>query len=234
MRDFLLALVVALLAPSAPLFAVSGTWSVLGPDGGPVSDLAFQPGSSQVLYAAVSGGVYKSQDAGATWAWAGSGLDPRSQTLSVAVDPIRHNTVYAAQFGVFKSKDGGRSWKYTGPAGAYQIAVHPRSSGTVFAATISGIYRTANGGATWRRATHGLPRGYSATLIAFDPFVESRLFAWIQREFDAPVGELVRSDDGGATWQKLPNGPQNNERLYALAVDPRRPRTLYAGTNRAV
>jgi hypothetical protein len=53
MRDFLPALVLALLAPSAPLFAVDGTWNVLGPDGGSVNDLAFQPRSSQVLYAAV-------------------------------------------------------------------------------------------------------------------------------------------------------------------------------------
>jgi photosystem II stability/assembly factor-like uncharacterized protein len=237
MRDFLPALVLALLAPSAPLFAVDGTWNVLGPDGGPVNDLAFQPRSSQVLYAAVTGGVYKSQDAGATWAWAGSGLDPRSVTPSVAVDPVRPNIVYASQGALYRSTNGGRSWEPRPIASAYcyQVAVHPRSSGTVFAATTSGIYRASDGGASWSRVSQGLPRKYGATLIAFDPFLENRLFAWIQQAgFDQTVGQLVRSNDGGTTWQRLSTGPQQSQRIQSLAVDPRQPRTLYAGTNRAV
>src|SRR5258707_7246837 len=160
MRDFLPGLVLALLAPSAPLVAVDGTWNVLGPDGGPVSDLAFQPRSSQVLYAAVTGGVYKSQDAGATWAWAGSGLDQRSETPSVAVDPVRPNTVYASQGDVLRSTNGGRSWELRriGVGYCYQLAVHPRSSGTMFAATTSGIYRTSDGGDAWSRVRQGLPK----------------------------------------------------------------------------
>ena len=237
MRDLLPALVLALLAPSAPLFAVDGTWNVLGPDGGSVNDLAFQPRSSQVLYAAVTCGVYKSQDAGATWAWAGSGLDPKSVTPSVAVDPVQPNTVYASQGGVFRSTNGGLSWepRRIGTAYCYQVAVHPRSSGTVFAATTSGIYRTSNGGAAWSRVSQGLPRSYGATLIAFDPFLENRLFAWIQQAgIDATVGALVRSNDGGTTWQRLSTGPQQKQRIQSLAVDPRQPRILYAGTNRAV
>ncbi len=233
MRYFLLAL--ALLAPAAPLLAVEGQWSVLGPDGGPVTDLAFQPGSDQVLYAAVASGVYKSRDAGATWAWAGSGLNERTQTLSVAADPVHPGTVYAAQgAGIFKSVDGGQTWKYTRLANGYQVAVHPRSSGAVFAATLNGIFRTSDGGVTWSRATQGLPKSYGARLIAFDPSSERRLYAWIQEEFDAPVGKLVRSTDGGVTWQVLRNGPQQNQQILSLAVDPRARGTLYAGTNRAV
>ncbi len=237
MRDLLPALVLAFLAPSAPLFAVDGTWNVLGPDGGSVNDLAFQPRSSQVLYAAVTGGLYKSQDAGATWAWAGSGLYPKAETLSVAVDPVRPGTVYASQGDLYRSTNGGLSWKprRIGASYCYQVAVHPRSSGTVFAATTAGIYRTANGGASWSRVSQGLPRSYGATLIAFDPFLENRLFAWIQQAgIYATVGELVRSDDGGTTWQRLSSGPQQKQRIQSLAVDPRQPRTLYAGTNRAV
>src|SRR3982751_1950566 len=109
MRYFLLAL--ALLA-AAPLLAVEGQWSVLGPDGGPVSALAFQPGSDQILYAGVTGGMYKSRDAGATWAWAGAGLIAGAQTTSVAVDPGHPETVYAAQGAVFRSVDGGQTWKF--------------------------------------------------------------------------------------------------------------------------
>ncbi len=233
MRYFLLAL--ALLAPASPLLAVEGQWSVLGPDGGPVSALAFQPGSDQVLYAAVTGGMYKSRDAGATWTWAGTGLYAASQTLSVAVDPLHPETVYASQGNVYRSVDGGQTWKFIRVgASAYQVAVHPRSTGAVFAATTTGIFRTSDGGDTWRRMTQGLPKSYSATLIAFDPSSERRMYAFIQADFDAPVGKLARSTDGGFTWQVLRNGPQQGQRILSLAVDPRARGTLYAGTNRAV
>jgi photosystem II stability/assembly factor-like uncharacterized protein len=235
MRGFTTSLVLLFLLCAAPLLAVEGQWQILGPDGGPVNDLAFQPGSSQVLYAAVDGGVYKSRDAGASWASTGSGLDARSATLSVAVDPVRPQTVYAAQSGgIFRSIEGGQVWSLTKVRSAYQVAVHPRSSGAVFAATVTGLYRTADGGATWSRLTQGLPKSYSATLIAFDPLSERRLYAWVQTQFDAPVGKIYRSTDGGASWQALRRGPQANQRIFAFAVDPLHRGTLYAGTNLAL
>lgn len=233
MRYFLLAL--ALLAAAAPGLAVEGQWSVLGPDGGPVSDLAFQPGSDQVLYAAVTGGMYKSRDAGATWTWAGTGLIASAQTLSVAVDPVHPETVYAAQGSVFRSVDGGQTWRFVRVGSlAFQVAVHPRSSGAVFAATSTGIFRTSDGGATWSRMTQGLPKSYSASLIAFDPSSVRRMYAFIEADFDAQVGMLARSTDGGTTWQVLRNGPQQGQRIFSLAVDPRARGTLYASTGQAV
>jgi photosystem II stability/assembly factor-like uncharacterized protein len=233
MRSFLLAAV--LLVPTAPLLAVEGQWSVLGPDGGRVLDLAFQPGSDQILYAAVSGGMYKSRDAGATWTWAGTGLVAGAQTTSVAVDPVHPETVYACQGSVFRGVDGGQTWKFIRVGeSVYQVAVHPRSSGAVFAATTTGIFRTSDGGATWSRMTQGLPKSYTATLIAFDPSSQRRMYAFIQADPSATVGMLARSTDGGTTWQVLRNGPQQNQRIYSLAVDPRARGTLYAGTSQAV
>jgi photosystem II stability/assembly factor-like uncharacterized protein len=234
MRRFLLAF--ALLVVAAPLLAVEGQWSVLGPDGGPVNDLALQPGSDQVLYASVMGGLYKSRDAGATWAWSGSGLFVGSMTMNVAFDPVHpETTLYAAQggAGLYKSVNGGQTWRYVGVPGAYQVAAHPRISGTVFAATGYGIFRTSNG-VNWSRVSRGLPNSYVATLIAFDPTLERRLYAWIQDDIDAQVGNLARSTDGGATWQVLRHGPQRNHKVQALAIDPRTRATLYAGTDRAV
>jgi photosystem II stability/assembly factor-like uncharacterized protein len=233
MRSLLLATV--LLVSAAPMLAVEGQWSVLGPDGGGVTALAFQPGSDQVLYAAVTGGMYKSRDAGATWTWAGTGLVEGAQTTSVAVDPVHPETVYASQGDVFRSVDGGQTWKFIRVGGSvYQVAVHPRSSGAVFAASTAGIFRTSDGGVTWSRMTQGLPKSYGARLIAFDPSSQRRMYAFLQAEFDAPVGMLARSTDGGTTWQVLRNGPQQNQRILSLAVDPRARGTLYAGTNRAV
>ena len=135
MRNFLLLASLILLAPAAPLLAVEGQWHILGPDGGMVNGLAFQPGNPQVMYAAVPGGVFKSRDGGASWAWSGTGLNELSQTTSVAVDAVRTETVYAAQgSGVFKSVDGGLTWRDTLRFPANAVAAHPRFGGRVFAA----------------------------------------------------------------------------------------------------
>jgi len=230
MRSFLLAMV--LLVSAAPVLAVEGQWSVLGPDGGGVLDLAFQPGSDQILYAAVLGGMYKSRDAGATWTWAGTGLEANAQTTSVAVDPVHPETVYASQGDVFRSVDGGQTWKFIRVGGfAFQVAVPPRGSRVVFAATTTGIFRSSDGGVTWSRMTQGLPKSYGARLIAFDPSSQRRMYAFLQEDFNASVGMLVRSTDGGTTWQVIRKGLQQ---LLSLAVDPRARGTLYAGTDQGL
>jgi photosystem II stability/assembly factor-like uncharacterized protein len=234
MRNLLLFIGLALLATAAPLLAVEGTWSVLGPDGGPVYDVAFQPGNPQILYATVSGGVFKSRDGGANWVWAGSGLYERSQTFNVAIDAVRTDTLYVAQgAGIYKSVNGGLTWRYARRAGGYKVAAHPRFSGRVFAATELGLFRSSNGGDAWTRLTQGLPASYRATLIVFDPTSERRLYASIE-ETNTNEGGLFRSTDGGVNWRPIHGGPLENQRVFTLAVDRRAPETLYAGTYHGV
>jgi photosystem II stability/assembly factor-like uncharacterized protein len=234
MRNLLLSIGLTLLAPAAPLLAVEGTWRVLGPDGGPVHDVEFQPGNPQVLYATVLGGVFKSRDGGANWVWAGSGLDERSQTFNVAVDAVRTDTLYVAQgAGIFKSVNGGLTWRYARRSGGYEVAAHPRFSGRVFAATELGLFRSSNGGDAWTRLTQGLPASYRATLIVFDPTSERRLYASIE-ETNTDEGGLFRSTDGGVNWRPIHGGPLENQRVFSLTVDRRSPETLYAGTYHGV
>jgi photosystem II stability/assembly factor-like uncharacterized protein len=229
-RTLLLVLSLALLAPASPLLAVDGQWRFLGPDGGLVYDVAFQPGNPAVMLATVPGGVFRSQDGGATWAWSGTGLDQLSQTFNVAFDPVRPSKVYVAQgTGVYKSVDGGLKWQYARLPTAFAVAVHPRISGIVFAATEMGLFRSSNGGDSWTRIAQGLPASSRATLIVFDPTSERRLYAALQ-DVDSGKGGLFRSTDGGASWRPLRGGPLRDQRILSLAVDPRAPQTLYAGT----
>jgi photosystem II stability/assembly factor-like uncharacterized protein len=234
MRNLLLFISLALLASAAPLLAVDGTWHVLGPDGAPVYDVAFQPGNPQVMYASVSGGVFKSRDGGATWAWSGAGLEQLSQTFNLALDPNRPETVYVAQsVGIYKSVDGGLTWRSTRRPAAHAVAVHPRFGGKVFAATEDGLFRSSNGGGTWMRLTQGLPASYRATLVSFDPSSERRLYAVVQNHNTQEWGVFKSTDEGGQ-WRPIHGGPLRERRTLSLAIDPRAPQTLYAGTEGGV
>jgi photosystem II stability/assembly factor-like uncharacterized protein len=235
-RRFLFLLLLALLVSAVPMTAgaaVDGSWNNLGPDGGSVYSLAFQPDNPQVMYAGVDGGAYKSVDGGATWAWAGQGLDFVSPVSSLAIDPVRTSTVYAAQGqGAYRSLDGGVTWTRTGPPGAFVVAAHPGTSGTVFAGSVLGLYRTVNGGAIWKRLTRRLPRQYRATSVLFDPAAPNRIYAVIE-DIDTLRGRVFRSTDGGTSWQPA-NGGLEQQAVSALAIAPQSPQTLYAGTSDAV
>ncbi|HYM59294.1 MAG TPA: hypothetical protein VEZ11_00225, partial [Thermoanaerobaculia bacterium] len=129
-------------------------------------------------------GVYKSTDAGKTWK--NVGLAGTSQIGRIVVSPADPNTVYAAaggslwgptkEAGVYKTSDGGKTWANVLPvdpdAGATDIAMDPQSPGTLIAAVYqrrrtvfgysgsgpgSGLYKTTDGGATWKKLEKGLP-----------------------------------------------------------------------------
>lgn len=223
-----------LLALATPLFAVTGTWSSLGPEGGPVFALASPPGSPQVIYAGVFGGAYKSVDGGATWSWAGRGLDLRSPVSSLVIDPLHPATLYAGQAnGLFKSVNGGATWKPTGLNANLAIlglALNPRSPQTLFAATNGGLFQTNNGGGKWKRVTQGLPSPpFVALAVAIDPTSPRRMLAGIQ-DLPALPGGLFKSLDGGFSWQPVRGFLPEDRHVNLLAIDPRSPKTLFAGT----
>ncbi|MCQ4167630.1 hypothetical protein [Tahibacter harae] len=150
-------------------------WQWLGPANvtGRTRTLEFDPRDSRVLYAGgVSGGVWKSVDAGASW----QPLSDDAVNLNIgalAIDPQQPDTLYAGTgelyrdsgmpwspmsgSGILKSVDGGVSWS---PLLATQnadfryvsdIVFSPTDSRRLYAATNSGVWRSRDGGATFER-----------------------------------------------------------------------------------
>lgn len=150
-------------------------WQWLGPANatGRTRTLEFDPRNSDVMYAGgVSGGVWKSVDAGASW----QPLSDDAVNLNIgalAIDPERPDTLYAGTgelyrdsgmpwspmsgSGILKSIDGGQSWA---PLLATQnadfryvsdIVFSPRDSRRLYAASNSGIWRSRDGGASFER-----------------------------------------------------------------------------------
>jgi photosystem II stability/assembly factor-like uncharacterized protein len=161
----------------------------------------------------------------------------------VAADPLHPATVYAGTFGkgLWRSRDAGATWQPAGPGIPHQeimsVAVSPleRIDGqcVVWAGTEpSALFRSEDGGATWteRDALRRLPsaptwsfapRPWTSHIrwIQPDPRVAERLFAGIE------LGGVMRSLDGGLTWEDRKSGGQHD--CHTLAMHRQAPDRVY-------
>ena len=202
-------------------------------------------------------GMYKSADGGKTWSAIGLSdsrqigrilVDPKDANR-VFVAALGHGYGPNPERGVFRSTDGGKTWKKVlGPnddTGAIDLAFDPKDSKTILAALWqtrrppwnvyppsngpgSGLYRTADGGETWKEIKGGgFPSEELGRIgIAIAPTDSERVYAIV----DAKAGGLFASKDGGATWTRV----SAERRIWgrgwyfgAVAVDPKDPETVY-------
>ena len=216
-----------LAAALLPLPAAAGIdrWTPVGPDTGVVRELAAAPSRPSTVYAGLNtGGIYRSQDGGATWAFAGNGLDIRSQINALAVDAHLPNRLWAAtDTAIVRSTDGGAHWVTVRDGGARVLAADPKLSGTVYAPLGSGaLQRSTDAGATWQTLP-GPVTGVAA--LAIDPVQTQNLYAGTR------TGVLL-SKNRGASWQPSRRGLPASTFVLSLAIDPRVPRTVYLSISR--
>jgi photosystem II stability/assembly factor-like uncharacterized protein len=206
-------------------------------------------------------GVWKSVDAGKSWK--NVGLKDSRAIGKVIVSPRNPDIVFVAALGhpfgpnaergVFRTSDGGKTWDKVlykdENTGAIDVAFDPRNANILFASLWetrrtpwslssggpgSGLYRSTDGGTTWKRLTeHGLPKGPYGRIGLAVAANSDRVYAIIEaREKD---GGFYRSDDGGDSWN-LVNGshslyqrpwyymhviadPQDADTVYILDVE---------------
>ncbi len=178
----------------------------------------------------IGDGLYKSTDAGTTWARVG--LATSEHIGNIQIDPRDSNVVYVTaqgplwadggERGVFKTTDGGRTWKAiltaSADTGANELVIDPANPNTLYASLWqrrravgqfvgggpeSGIFKSTNAGQTWTKLTKGLPVNDMGRInLAVDAKVKpTRLYAMV----DALAAErgFYRSDDQGATWARV-------------------------------
>ncbi len=204
-------------------------------------------------------GVYRSTDGGATWTR--SGLETTRHIARVRVHPEDPDIVYAAALGhawganpdrgVYRSKDGGATWEKVlyvdDHTGAIDLVMDPADPRVLYAAMWqaqrfpwglraagpgSGLYKSVDGGDTWKELTHnpGLP--VSANLgrigVAVSPSDPNRVWAILEAEEEQ--SGVYRSDDGGASWQvvsQMANLLQRPWYYHHIVADPRDRGTVY-------
>lgn len=195
-----------------------------------VQAIAVDPSSPATVYAATAwSGAFKSINGGASWTPASTGL-PSVPVLALAIDPSSSATLYAGTgsgqaygpgSGVFKSTDGGVSWVPSGLSGQSvgMLLLDSKAPATIYAGTGSSIFKSSNGGASWREI------GSQLGTLAIDPVTTTTLYA------GSYVGGLFKSTDGGESWAPVGTDPLVFNKIL---VDPSMPTTLYAGTGSGV
>jgi photosystem II stability/assembly factor-like uncharacterized protein len=205
------------------------------------------PSDPSVVYAArfiSPAGVYKSTDAGLTYARLvdGFGIDPVDAVASLAIDPTDADVVLAGTGyrHVHRSVDGGVTWQqeWDGLGGGDVAAltfvpgcpnvVLAATAGAAFPGAAGGVFRSENGGFTWHEVGDGIPKlvdvvgGYrgGVGVLAIDPSTPGRVHA------GSNLFWAFRSDDGGEHWvPSLAGGPNDHTRY--VTTDPLDPATVY-------
>ncbi len=151
--------------------------------------------------------------------------------LYIAIDPTASTTVYA---GAFKSTDAGLSWSnivLPPPTGLVNVlAIDPKNAATLYAGTgglagdavvPGGVFKSTDGGATWRDVTPpAFPSFIAVRVLFLDPETPTTVYAEGQR--------LFKSTDGGESWSAT--GLESTP-ISTAAIDPTNPLAIFAGVN---
>lgn len=199
-------------------------------------------------------GLYRSKDGGDTWQQ--MGLENTERIARIVINPKDSNTVYVCapghlwnahpDRGVFKTTDGGKTWNkilYVDEnTGCSDLSMDPENQQVLFAGMWqfrrkpysfesggpkSALYKSTDGGATWKQVKNGLPGGTLGRIaVAVAPSKHNIVYALVEAEHTA----FYRSDDSGETWVEKNSDYNIVARPFYFArivVDPSNPDRIY-------
>jgi photosystem II stability/assembly factor-like uncharacterized protein len=202
-------------------------------------------------------GVYKSTDAGKTWAH--TGFRDAQNISKIRIHPTDPNTVFVAAFGqhgvpndergVFKSTDAGKTWRKVlfrnNRTAAIDLSIDRTNPRVMYAALWeayrveyqmssggpgSGLFKSTDGGDTWTEITRnpGLPAGVIGRIgVSVSGADSNRVFALVEND----NGGLFVSDDAGATWKLINDSRNIRQRAFYythVIADTKNRDTVYA------
>ncbi|MEM6638352.1 MAG: hypothetical protein AAF610_00480 [Pseudomonadota bacterium] len=214
-----------------------------------------------VYYMGTTGGVWKTENAGASWhpisdddfgtaavgAIAVAPSDPNVIVVGMGESPFR-NIASSQGDGLYKSTDAGENWTRIGFESLRQtgeIRIHPGDPDTIWVAAqgnqyaeteTAGVYKTTDGGTTWRQVLTPLNATTGAVDLALDASNPRLLYAamwdnhrtpWSLRS-GGPGSGIWRSMDGGENWAQLKEGLPDGMGKIGVAVSPAKAGRVWA------
>ena len=244
-----------------PIFDSEGSYSIADVEIDPVNPNVVWVGTGEnnaQRSVSFGDGVYKSIDGGRTWS--NVGLKESDHIGRIAIDPSNTDIVYVAAHGplsrkggdrgLYKTEDGGRSWKKILDggtwAGASDVVIDPRNHNVLLATTWqryrrtygyiaggpeSALWRSTDGGATWKKSQAGLPNDEDIGRIGLAIAPANPDVVYAIAEIANGKGGFFRSRDGGVNWERMSGfntiglyyaeifaDPHDIDRVYAVDV----------------
>lgn len=232
-----------LLAPGEPAAEAALSWTELGPGniGGRTRALVIDPVQPRTMYAGgVSGGVWKSVDAGARWRWIADEFSHLGVS-ALAFDPKNSKVLYAGTGegivlsprgnGIYRTTDAGETWQHLAATGnnenfyyVYDIVVSRGDPRRLYAATRTGVWRSLNRGATWVRVL--APGTACEDLAIRTDRTADVVLAACGRASGASIWRNARANAPQGRWVKVLSEPAMGR--TALAIAPSKQDVIYA------
>ena len=192
-------------------------------------------------------GIYKSVDGGKSFT--NMGLKNTEHIGKIVVHPTNENIIWVAAYGplwssggergVYKTTDGGVTWTRTlfvsEHTGISEIAVDPNNPDILYAAAHqrrrheytyigggpeSGLYKSTDGGATWKEINSGLPKGDMGRVgLAVSPADANVVYAIVEARYNK--GGVFRSNNKGETWSKQGSFSTSGNYYQEIICDPK-------------
>lgn len=207
------------------------SWQPFFTDRGRVQSLAISPQNSNDIYVSIGGKIYKTNDDGGQWRLIYNDAEG-GNIIDIQIDGFQTSRLFAGlDNGVMlRSEDSGNSWQRIAQfdGDIAKVLVNPRNTSIIYAATLKkGIYKSSDSGNTWVNLKEN-----------YDDFKNADTFRYIALDLTKNDGLIyaneygvLRSFDGGRTWNALPllTAP-NSVGIYSVAVSPTNDREVYYTT----
>lgn len=231
-RKLLIFIAISLISTSA---AWAGQWTVLGPDGGDVRSLAYNPHNpDQIFLGTNTGVIFVSNDGGHDWsrfAHLGSGDD---YVLDhIAIDPKNPKTMYVSAWSlenqqggdIFRTHNAGKSWDMLPDMhnkSVRALALALSDSKVLVAGALDGVYRSNDGGNNWQRiSSPSYTEIKNIESVAIDPKNPDVIYAG--------TWHLAwKTTDGGQNWHHVHKGMIDDSDVFSIIVDSNDPSIVFA------
>jgi len=214
--------------------AGSHQWSVLGPDGGDVRSLSYDPHDPNRVFLGTSTGViFVSEDGGHNWSrFAKLGTGDDYVLDHMAINPQNSKIIFVSAWSVqdqsagdiFRTHNGGKDWEAL-PAmhgkSVRAMAVSISDPNVIVAGALDGVYRSTDGGNAWQRISPNDGIVKQIESIAVDPKDPNVIYAG--------TWHLAwKTSDGGANWQHINKGMIDDSDVFSIIVSSANPAEVFA------